>query len=274
MKKSILLITLILAVFCTACTTNNQESQTKQKSVESKANENLTVEKLIPNHYDFTKNILDDDFYIYNYDKNTYLVSSKGVKEIKEVIGDNVPIENQKLYGQKYTGFEGNESWKNPIIEYDIKSNDAVELLKDNKDFENIYLLSSRDNKLLLNNYKTKEERWDIGKGKTIEYDIKSKSSKEINFEFSKDYEKTSVICADFCGNGYIVSFAHVDSKKPVDEGDGTKVVLSDENGKTIKYLPTSNVSRNLKSSPDGSKIIYSEGSTGANVYILSSRNL
>lgn len=163
MKKNIIIIALALAVFCTACITSSQKILTKQKPVKPKTNNDLTLEKLIPNHYDFTKNILDNDIYVYNHNKNTYFISSKGVKEIKEVIGDNVAIEKQKLYGQKYIGFEGNESWQNPIIEYDINFNEMVELFKGNKEFENIYLLSSKDNKLLLNKYKSKEERWDIG---------------------------------------------------------------------------------------------------------------
>lgn len=150
-----------------------------------------------------------------------------------------------------------------------------MELFKDNKAFENLYLLSSRDNKLLLNVYTAKEERWDIGKGKTIIYDIKSKSSEEIDFEFSKDYEKTSVICADFCGNGYVVSFAHMDSKMAIEKANGTKTVLTDANGKTIKYLKldgksegNATVYRTLKSSPDGNKIIFSDGPSAEDVYM------
>lgn len=271
MKKFYIFNLLILILFLRSYITNDNMSQNNNFNLFINDSP-LIVKKLLPNHHNFSRNILKDDVILYNRRKDTYLITNDSVKEIKALFSKVFSLEDKKLYGQKYIGYEGSESWLNPLLEYDIETNKEVEVFKENENFRHAHILSVKNKRVLLNSYNSKDERFTYGKGTIFEYSIENKTSKEIDFEFRREYPKSSIYAADFCGDGYIVSFGFVNSGE--EYSYGTRCILTDLKGKTIKYIPLTKIdsrleiTRHLKSSDDGSKITFSVGKTGDNVFM------
>jgi len=256
----------------TACSNSDslEKSSTKNMTSPKSIEEQLSSVSKNNEYVNFTQNLLDGDTIVFN----NCIFTNKSFKQIKEnIIVCHYNANNNKIIGQKYIGFSGSDKWMNPIIEYDIQTKKDFAIFKDLEEFKNSVLQGTNGEKLLISVYKDKKERWNIGKEEIIIFDIKLNKSYKIDFQFKKDYPSSAVSIADIYSDGYVISFTSSDEKNP--EKTGHFTILTDLKGTTKKFLKLGKngelkvgIYKNLKISPDESKIIYSLGTTGANLFL------
>jgi hypothetical protein len=264
-KKVFLFIVSIVAVFLIGCNEEIKKFELNEESLTKNINNEL------PNHFNFNKNILENDIYVYNYfNKNMYIFNNNDYESIENFKSLHLDSRNQKIYGQKGLKYSGSDSWLNPIVYYDLNTKKIVEIFKGDTELSVVRFLSARNENILLSKYKDKKDRWKIGKEELIEYSLQEKTYRKINPQFSEN-EMISINCAIYFREGYLVSYAYISDNNIEDVGNG--LVFIDKNGALIENLSLNldghkvNVVKNLKASNDEKLIMFSDGESGENLY-------